>query len=130
MQVMGVDPFEALVVPRFLALLLTIPILTFVAVIAGLTGGLIVTWVVLDLGPVFFFKRIADNVGAKHFWVGMVKAPVFAMVIAAIGCRQGTEVTGDVESLGRRVTSAVVQAIFAIILLDAVFALVYTELNI
>ncbi len=130
MQVMGVDPFEALVVPRFLALLLTIPILTFVAVIAGLAGGLVVTWAVLDLGPVFFVKRIADNVGAKHFWVGMVKAPVFAMVIAAIGCRQGTEVTGDVESLGRRVTSAVVQAIFSIILIDAVFALIYTELNI
>ena len=130
MQVMGVDPFEALVVPRFLALLLTIPILTFVAVIAGLAGGLVVTWTVLDLGPVFFVKRIADNVGAKHFWVGMVKAPVFAMVIAAIGCRQGTEVTGDVESLGRRVTSAVVQAIFSIILIDAVFALIYTELNI
>ncbi len=130
MQVMGVDPFEALVVPRFLSLLLTIPILTFVAVIAGLTGGLIVTWSVLDLGPLFFFKRIADNVGAKHFWVGMVKAPVFAMVIAAIGCRQGMEVTGDVESLGRRVTSAVVQSIFSIILLDAVFALIYTELNI
>src|SRR5690606_34669459 len=130
MKVMGVDPFEALVFPRFFALLLTIPLLTFVAVIAGLVGGLMVSWSVLDLGPAFFLQRIADNVGATHFWVGMSKAPVMAAVIAGIGCRQGLEVGGDVESLGRRVTAAVVHAIFSIILIDAVFALIYMELDI
>lgn len=130
MRVMGVDPFEALVMPRFMALLFTIPLLTFIAMVSGLFGGLLVTWPVLHLSPVFFVKRIAENVGVKHFWVGMSKAPVLAAVIAAIGCRQGMEVGGDVESLGRRVTAAVVHAIFAIILLDALFALMYTELNI
>ena len=85
---------------------------------------------ILDLSPTFFWQRIVDNVGAIHFWVGISKAPVMAIVIAGIGCRQGMEVEGDVESLGRRVTSAVVQAIFAIILLDALFALLYMELNI
>ncbi len=130
MQVMGVDPFEALVMPRFFALVLIIPLLTFVAMLAGLAGGMMVCWSALDLGPVFFFKRISENVGAIHFWVGIWKAPVFATVIAAIGCRQGMEVGGDVESLGRRVTAAVVHAIFSIILLDAVFALIYMELNI
>lgn len=130
MQVMGVDPFEALVLPRFIALLMTIPLLTFVATLAGLLGGLIVVWTVLHLGPTFFLQRIVDDVGALHFWVGMSKAPVMAIVIAGIGCRQGLEVGGDVESLGRRVTAAVVHAIFAIIMIDAAFALLFMKLNI
>ena len=130
MQVLGVDPFEALVFPRFAALLLTIPLLTFVATLAGLFGGLVVTWSVLDLGPAFFLQRIVDNVGPTHFWIGLSKAPVMAAVIAGIGCRQGLEVGNDVESLGRRVTAAVVHAIFAIIMIDAAFALVYMELGV
>lgn len=129
MKVLGVDPYEALVFPRFAALLLTIPLLTFVATLAGLFGGLVVTWTVLDLGPAFFLQRIVDNVGVTQFWIGLSKAPVMAAVIAGIGCRQGLEVGGDVESLGRRVTAAVVHAIFAIIMIDAVFALVYMELE-
>jgi phospholipid/cholesterol/gamma-HCH transport system permease protein len=130
MQTMGVDPFEALVLPRFVAMLVTIPLLTFVATIAGLAGGFLVCWVSLGLSPQFFFERLVDSVGITHFWVGMSKTPVMAIVIAGIGCRQGMEVGGDVESLGRRVTSAVVQAIFSIILIDAVFALVYNELKV
>lgn len=130
MKVLGIDPFDALVLPRFFALLFAIPILTFVATVSGLFGGMLVTWGLLDLGPAFFFQRIVENVGATHFWIGMSKAPVMAGVIAAIGCRQGMEVGGDVESLGRRVTSAVVQSIFSIILIDAVFALLYMELDI
>jgi phospholipid/cholesterol/gamma-HCH transport system permease protein len=130
MQVLGVDPFEALVFPRFGALLISIPLLTFVAVLAGLFGGLMVTWNVLGLGPAFFLQRIVDNVGITNFWVGLSKAPVMAAVIAGIGCRQGMEVGVDVESLGRRVTAAVVHAIFAIIMIDAAFALVYMELNV
>ncbi len=130
MKVMGVDPFEALVFPRFVALLITMPLLTFVATLAGLFGGMMVTWSVLDLGPAFFLQRLVDNVGATNFLVGLSKAPVMAMIIAGIGCRQGLEVGGDVESLGRRVTAAVVQAIFAIILIDAIFALIYMEANI
>src|SRR6185312_6181044 len=115
MQVLGVDPFDALVFPRFFALLITTPLLTFAATVAGLMGGLVIAWSQLGLGPVFFVQQMVDNVGPKHFWVGMSKAPVLAVIIAGIGCRQGMEVGGDVESLGRRVTSAVVHAIFATI---------------
>jgi phospholipid/cholesterol/gamma-HCH transport system permease protein len=130
MQVMGVNPFQALVIPRLAAMLLMLPILTFVGMVSGLFGGMLVTWSQLDLGPVFFIQRIADTPDvATHMGVAMIKAPVFAIVVAAIGCRQGMSVEGDVESLGRRVTAAVVQAIFAIILLDAVFALIFLELN-
>ena len=130
MQVLGVDPFDALVFPRFMALLITIPLLVFIATLAGLAGGLMVSWSVLGLSPTAFFQRLTDNVGPTSFWVGMSKAPVMAVVIAGIGCRQGLDVGGDVESLGRRVTAAVVHAIFAAILIDAVFALIYMELNI
>jgi len=130
MQVLGVDPFDALVFPRFAALLFTMPLLTFVAALAGLMGGLSVAWTQLDISPITFFQRMVDNVGVTHFWVGLSKAPVLAIVIAGIGCKQGMEVGGDVESLGRRVTSAVVQAIFATILIDAAFALIYMKLDV
>lgn len=129
MVVLGVDPFDALVFPRFMALLLTIPLLVFVATLAGLFGGLVVAWSVLGLEPQAFIQRLVDNVGITHFWVGLSKAPVMAVVIAGIGCRQGLSVGGDVESLGRRVTAAVVHAIFSAILIDAVFALIYMKLK-
>ncbi len=129
MQVMGVDPFEALVLPRFIAMLTMMPLLTFVAMISSLAGGILVTWVALDLSPSFFLQRMLANVPPVHFYLGMVKAPFLAVVIAAIGCRQGLEVGGDVEQLGRRVTIAVVQAIFSIILIDAIFALIFMELG-
>jgi phospholipid/cholesterol/gamma-HCH transport system permease protein len=129
MQVMGVDPFDALVLPRFAALVVTVPLLTFVATLAGLFGGLVVTWTTLGLGPTFFLQRIVDNVGPNHFYIALSKAPVMAAVVAGVGCRQGMLVGGDVESLGRRVTAAVVHAIFAIIMLDAMFALIYMELD-
>jgi phospholipid/cholesterol/gamma-HCH transport system permease protein len=129
MQVMGVDPVEALVLPRFAALVVTVPLLTFVATLAGLFGGLVVTWTTLGLGPAFFLQRILDNVGPNHFYIALSKAPVMAAVVAGVGCRQGLLVGGDVESLGRRVTASVVHAIFAIIMLDAAFALLYMELD-
>jgi phospholipid/cholesterol/gamma-HCH transport system permease protein len=106
------------------------PLLTFVAAVAGLFGGMVVTWGVLGLSPDFFLSRLVDQVGISHFWVGLSKAPVMALVIASIGCRQGMEVGVDVESLGRRVTAAVVHAIFSIIFIDAVFAVIYMELDI
>lgn len=130
MQTMGVDPFEALVLPRFAALLIIMPLLTFVATLAGLAGGVLISWWALNLSPDFFIQRMLDNVGTNHFWVALSKVPVMAAVIAGIGCRQGMEVGGDVESLGRRVTAAVVHAIFSIILIDAVFALIYMKLQV
>jgi phospholipid/cholesterol/gamma-HCH transport system permease protein len=129
MQVMGVDCFDALVLPRFIAMTTMMPLLTFVAMISGLLGGMAVTWAVVGLAPPFFVQRLVDNVGVNQFWIGMVQAPVMAVVIAAIGCRQGLEVGGDVEQLGRRVTTAVVQALFAIIMIDAAFALLFMELG-
>lgn len=130
MRVMGVDPFQALVIPRLAALLIMLPLLTFLAMVAGLAGGIVVTWSQLNLGPTFFIERLVlDGYMDKHMLVGMVKAPVFALVVAAIGCRQGMAVSGDVESLGQRVTAAVVQAIFAIIALDALFAMLFQEIG-
>jgi phospholipid/cholesterol/gamma-HCH transport system permease protein len=126
---MKMNSFDALVLPRFIAMTTMMPLLTFVAMIAGLLGGMAVTWAVVGLAPPFFLQRLVDNVGVNQFWIGMVQAPVMAVVIAAIGCRQGLEVGGDVEQLGRRVTTAVVQAIFAIIMIDAAFALLFMELG-
>lgn len=129
MKILGVDPFEALVLPRLVALFFMLPLLTFLGTMSGLVGGFLVTYVKLGMNPAFFFQRMLDNISITHFWVGLSKAPVFALCIAAIGCRQGLMVEGDVESLGRKVTAAVVQAIFCIIALDAVFALIYLELG-
>jgi phospholipid/cholesterol/gamma-HCH transport system permease protein len=130
MQVIGVDPYEALVVPRVLALLLMMPVLTFAAMIAGILGGLVVSWATLDISPVFFLERMRETVSVRHFWVGMSKAPVLALLIAMAGCRHGLSVEGDVESLGSQVTAAVVQAIFMILLFDAIFAVIYMKLHI
>jgi phospholipid/cholesterol/gamma-HCH transport system permease protein len=129
MQVIGVDPYEALILPRILALLIMMPLLTFAAMIAGIAGGLIVCWAALDISPIFFFTRMSETVEIRHFWVGMAKTPLLALLIAMAGCRHGLEVGGDVESLGSRVTAAVVQAIFMIILFDAVFAIIFMNLN-
>jgi phospholipid/cholesterol/gamma-HCH transport system permease protein len=130
LRVLGVDPIEALVAPRVLAMLVMTPLLTFIAVMAGLLGGMLVCWAALDVSPVLFVNRIHDNVPVRHFWVGMVKAPVFALVVALVGCRHGLEVGGDVVSLGRRVTASVVQAIFLVIVLDALFAVWFMEMDI
>ena len=130
MRTIGVSPVEALVVPRILSAVVMMPLLTFYAMIMSLLGGGIYVWIDLGIPPLTYIQRLQEVIPITDLWVGLVKAPVFALVIAAIGCRQGMAVAGDVESLGRRVTAAVVQAIFAIIFLDAVFALLFMELNI
>ena len=130
MRTIGLDPMEALVAPRLIALLIMAPLLTFAATIAGIGGGLIAAWGAMDISPQMFITRFQEVVPPKHFWVGMIKAPVFALVVAMVGCRQGMLVEGDVVSLGRRTTSAVVQAIFLVIALDAVFAIFYYQLDI
>jgi phospholipid/cholesterol/gamma-HCH transport system permease protein len=129
MEVMGVDPFDALVIPRFLALMVMTPLLTFTAMVAGLLGGMLVIWGAVGLSPAFFVQRVLDRVAVGNFYVGMIKTPVLATIIAAIGCRQGLEVGGDVESLGRKVTTAVVQALFATIVSDAAFAFLFVEIG-
>ncbi len=129
MRVIGIDPMEALVAPRVIAMLVMTPILTFVAMMAGMFGGLIVCWGALDISPSMFFGRMAEYVPAQHFWVGMSKTIAFAIVLAIIGCKQGLSVGGDVGSLGKRVTTSVVQSIFMVILLDALFALWFLEMD-
>lgn len=130
MRTIGIDPMEALVVPRVVAMFIMTPLLAFTAVMAGLAGGLLVAWGALDVSPNMFFQRISDGVPAQHFWVGMIKAPVFAIVLAVIACKQGLSVGGDVGSLGQRTTTSVVQAIFMVILIDALFALWFLEMDI
>lgn len=130
MTIIGLDPMEVLVVPRVLALLLMLPILVFFAMIAGLIGGAIISILTLDMSLTMFLSRLQEQVGIKNFWVGMSKAPVFAIIIAIIGCRQGLMVEHDVISLGNRTTAAVVQAIMMVIIVEAIFALIYYELEI
>jgi len=128
-RALGLDTVELLVLPRMLALLLMLPILTFLADLAGLFGGGVVSWMVLDISPTLFLSRLADVVGVHHFWAGMVKAPVFAILISAVGCLEGLKVGGSAESVGRHTTSAVVQGIFLVILADALFAMLFLEID-
>ena len=129
MQVLGMDPFEVLVLPRVIACVIMAPVLGFAAMMTGLLGGMLVTWAVLDVSPSLFISRMQANVPLIHFWVGIAKAPVFAIAIATIGCRQGLLVEGNVQSLGKRTTASVVQSLFTVIFLDAVFAMIYLELD-
>ncbi|HRP10806.1 MAG TPA: ABC transporter permease, partial [Terricaulis sp.] len=117
MRTMRIDPMEALVATRVIAMLVMTPILNFAAMMSGIFGGLLVSWWTLGISPAMFFARVAEVVAQQNFWVGFVKAPVFALVLAIIACRQGLKVGGDVGSLGSRVTASVVQAIFMVILL-------------
>ena len=130
MRVLGLDPFEVLVVPRIFACLAMAPLLSFGAVMMGILGGMLALWASLGVAPGFFIARMYDQIPLIHFWAGMAKAPVFALVIAVIGCRHGLQVGGDVESLGHHVTCSVVQSIFAVIVIDALFAVAYLELGI
>ncbi|WP_433768277.1 MlaE family lipid ABC transporter permease subunit [Pseudomonas putida] len=128
-RTLGLDPMELLVVPRVLALLVALPMLTFVAMVSGIVGGALVCAVSLDISPAMFLSLLQTNIGVQHFLVGMIKAPVFAFLIAAIGCLEGFKVSGSAESVGAHTTSAVVQSIFVVIVLDAVAALFFMEIS-
>jgi phospholipid/cholesterol/gamma-HCH transport system permease protein len=129
-RTLGLDPIELLVLPRLLALLVMLPLLSFLATIAGLVGGGLVGTMALDITPGMFLSRLYEMTEVRHFWVGMVKAPVFAFVIAAVGCLEGFKVEGSAESVGRHTTSSVVQSIFLVILFDALFAIFFMELGV
>ena len=131
MTVIGMETYETLVVPRALACLISAPILTFLAMLSGLFGGMLVAWLgPTDVSPILFLARLKESVPIQHFWVGMIKAPFFALIIAVVGCRQGLAVTGSVESLGSRTTASVVQAIFAVITMDAMFAMLFLQIGV
>ena len=125
MRVMGIDPYEALVLPRVVALIIMTPLITFIGALAGMAGGALVIWSVLQLGPMYFLQRLYDYVPFVNFFIGMIRTPVFAATIAIVGCRMGMTVKEDVISLGRKVTTAVVQSIFLVFMIDAIFAILF-----
>jgi len=125
MRTIGLNPIEWLVLPRLLALVISMPLLAFWGDMTGLLGGAVACTVYLDFTFVQFFDRLRDTVGAWHFYTGMIKAPVFGFVIAAIGCFEGLQVEGSAESVGQLTTRSVVEAIFVVIVLDAVFSIIF-----
>lgn len=129
-RTLGLDPIEVLVLPRVLALLIALPLLTMLAMLAGLVGGAAVCVLTLDISPTMFVTRFHALAATPHFWVGMSKAPLFAFLIAAIGCLEGFKVSGSAESVGTHTTSSVVQAIFVTILVDALAAIFFMEINV
>ncbi|HHQ6550589.1 TPA: MlaE family ABC transporter permease [Serratia fonticola] len=129
-QAMGLNPVELLVLPRVLALLLALPMLTFIGMISGIFGGMVVCALTLDISPTMFLTITQSSGGFQNFLVGMSKAPVFAFLIAIIGCLEGFKVSGSAESVGAHTTASVVHSIFVVILLDAVAALFFMEMGV
>ncbi|MGL6111236.1 MAG: MlaE family ABC transporter permease [Rubrivivax sp.] len=128
-RTLGLSPAQVLVVPRVLALVLTLPLLVFVGNVAGLAGAMVMANLTLDITPATFIERLHVALAPRHYVIGLAKAPVFALFIAVIGCRMGFSVSRDTRSIGINTTSTVVQGIVAVILLDAVFAVIFQELN-
>ena len=128
-RTLGLNPIELLVVPRVLALLIALPLLTFVAMVCGIVGGAVVCALSLDITPAMFLSLLQSDIGVQHFLVGLAKAPFFAFLIGAIGCLEGFKVSGSAESVGAHTTSSVVQSIFVVIVLDAVAALFCMEMG-
>lgn len=128
LKVLGLDAIELLVLPRMVAVLIILPLLTFLAIIAGMVGGAVVAVATLDISLARYIG-IIQEIPLKHLLLGMSKAPLFAVMIALIGCLEGFKVGGSAQSVGEHTTSSVVQSIFVVILLDAVFALFFMEMG-
>ena len=130
LRAIGVDPIEALVVPRVLAMLIALPLLTVAADLIGLVGGGLLCHELLDMPLVQYLNRVQSTISDTTFWVGLIKAPVFAVLIAGAGCACGMRVRGSSRELGRLTTLAVVASIFSVIVADALFAVVFMKLEI
>jgi phospholipid/cholesterol/gamma-HCH transport system permease protein len=128
-RTLGLSPEQVLVVPRILALLVALPLLVFVGNVAGLTGAMLIADAMLDVTPQTFIERLHVALDPRHYLIGLAKAPFFALAIAVIGCRMGMGVERDTRSIGINTTSTVVQSIVAVILLDAVFAVLFQEMG-
>jgi phospholipid/cholesterol/gamma-HCH transport system permease protein len=128
-RALGLDPVELLVLPRLLAMMVILPILTLIGMLSGILGGALVCIFMLDIPATQFLTILQRDIPLNHFLVGMGKAPVFAFLIAVIGCLEGLKVTGSARSVGEHTTSSVVQSIFMVILLDAVAALFFMEMG-
>lgn len=130
MRTMGFDPYTFLVLPRIIALMIALPLLIFFADIIGILGGMVAAAMELDISMVQFTNRLYEVLEVKHYILGMIKGPVFAFIIAAIGCFRGFQVSDNTESIGHHTTASVVNAIFLVIACDALFSIIFTELDI
>lgn len=130
MRTLGLDPLEVLVLPRILALIIALPLLTVLADVMGLAGGALMSMVVIDITLVQFTERLKDVVPLWAFWVGLIKAPVFGLLIGLVGCREGLNVAGSAESVGRHTTKSVVVSIFLVIVADALFSIFFLNIGV
>ena len=129
MRTIGVSPVEALVIPRIIAAVVMMPLLAFWAMLLALIGGGIFVWLDLSIPPITYIQRLREVIPITDMWVGIIKAPVFGFIIALAGCFQGMLVEGNSEEVGTRTTTAVVQSIFLVIVLDAVFAVFFSSIG-
>jgi phospholipid/cholesterol/gamma-HCH transport system permease protein len=130
LRAIGMDPVEVLVLPRIIGLVIALPALTLLADAMGLAGGALLSWYLVDIPLSQFLERAQGAIGETTFWVGMIKAPVFAVLIAMVGTLRGMQVRISSRELGRLTTTAVVQSIFLVILADSLFAVLFLELDI
>ncbi len=130
MRTIGLDPMELLVLPRMWALIIALPLLTFFANVMGLFGGAIMAMTQLDITFFQFARQLSSATTLWTFWIGIIKAPVFGFIIGLVGCYEGLRVGGDAESVGRLTTRSVVESIFLVIVLDALFSILFAELGI
>jgi phospholipid/cholesterol/gamma-HCH transport system permease protein len=129
LSTMGLDPIEVLILPRVVALICALPILSFIGSVAALYGGGLVAQFYGDMGPAIFIARLHEAVSVTHFEVGIIKAPFMALVIGIVACSEGLRVKGSAESLGRQTTTSVVKSIFLVIVLDGLFAVFFASIG-
>jgi phospholipid/cholesterol/gamma-HCH transport system permease protein len=129
LRTMGFDPIEVLILPRILALVIAVPILTFLGSMAALYGGGLVAWLYGGIDPVVFISRLREAISVETFEVGMIKAPFMAVIIGLVACVEGLQVRGSAESLGAKTTSSVVKSIFLVIVLDGAFAIFFASIG-
>ena len=129
MRTIGVSPVEALVVPRIISAVVMMPLLSFWAMLMALLGGGVFVWLSLEIPPITYIQRLHEVIPITDLWVGLIKAPVFGFIIALAGCFQGMLVEGNSEEVGSRTTTAVVQSIFLVIVLDAMFAVFFSNIG-
>jgi phospholipid/cholesterol/gamma-HCH transport system permease protein len=129
LSTMGLDPVEVLMLPRIVALVCALPILSFIGSMAALYGGGLVAWFYGGMGPAIFIARLHDAVSVTHFEVGIIKAPFMALVIGIVACSEGLRVKGSAESLGKQTTISVVKSIFLVIVLDGLFAVFFASIG-
>ena len=129
LRTMGLDPVDVLVLPRVIALLVALPMLTFLGSMAALYGGGLVAWLYGGMSPDIFISRLKEAISLTHFKVGMIKAPFMALVIGIVACSEGMRVKGSAESLGVQTTTSVVKSIFFVIVLDGLFAMFFAAID-